>query len=424
MPPRPSFYALSALLPLVLLAGPRTARAQETPERPPAPVQAPGLAQEPEIFSKAAEYAGDKLTPSPGMPKHDGLYPEFGYMVTGSGWISAGPGYHHKFLDNRALFDTSAAISWRTYKIAQARVEFHAVGEDTLIIGAQGFYQDATQIHFFGLGRDSLKSDKGAYRLHDFDTVGWVRYNLKPVVISGTIGWMDSPTISSPSGPFKSGYEDARTLFGDAGAPGLLTPVSFLHANADAAVDTRDQALHGTHGGMYRVGMSTYSDRDRGQFSFQTYEAEGVQYVPLIPSRNWVLALHGWLVGTDTSQGNSLPVYLMPALGGHDTLRGYVDYRFHDRSLLLASAESRWAIWEHLDLALFLDAGNVAPRVGDLNLSKTSVGVGVRVHSHTATLGRLDLAHSKEGWRVLFKMDDPFALSRLSRRTATVPFVP
>jgi hypothetical protein len=423
MPPRPSLSALSALLPLVLLAGTGVAGAQETPERPPAPVQAPGLATEPEIFGKAAEFAGDKLTPAPGMPK-DGFYPEFGYMVTGSGWISAGPGYHHKFLGDRALFDTSAAISWRTYKIAQARVEFHAIGEDTLVIGAQGLYQDATQIHYFGLGRDSSQSDKGSYRLHDFDTVGWARYNVKPVVISGTIGWLDSPTISSPTGPFKSGYTDARVLFGGTGAPGLLAPVSFLHGALDAAVDSRDQPHHPTRGGMYRVGWSTYSDRDRGQFSFQQYEAEGVQIVPLVPSRNWVLAFHGWLVGSSTSDGNTVPVYLMPALGGDNTLRGYVNYRYHDRSLLLASAESRWAVWEHLEVAAFFDAGNVAPNVGDLNLSKTSVGVGVRVHSHTATFGRLDLAHSKEGWRVLFKLDDPFALSRLSRRTAAVPFVP
>lgn len=423
MPPRPLFFTISALLPLVFLAGAAAARAQETSERPPAPVQAPGLANEPSIFGKAVEFAADRLTPSPGMPK-DGFYPEFGYMVTGSGWISAGPGYHHKFLDDRVLAETSAAISWRSYTMAQARVEFHAIGEDTLTIGAQGFYQDATQIHFFGLGRNSSKSDQGAYRLHDFDTVGWARYSLKPVVITGTVGWLDSPTISSPAGPFKRGYEDARVLFGDTGAPGLLTPVSFLHGNVDAAVDTRDQPLHPTRGGMYRVGWSTYSDRDRGQYSFQGYEAEGVQLVPLVPSRNWVLAFHGWLVGTNTSEGNTMPIYLMPALGGDNTLRGYVNYRFHDRSLLLASAESRWALWEHLEMAAFFDAGNVAPRVGDLNLSKTSVGVGVRVHSHTATFGRLDLAHSKEGWRVIFKLDDPFALSRLSRRTATVPFVP
>jgi hypothetical protein len=59
-----------------------------------------------------------------------------------------------------------------------------------------------------------------------------------------------------------------------------------------------------------------------------------------------------------------------------------------------------------------------------LNLSKNSVGVGVRVHTRRATFGRLDLAHSKEGWQLVFKMDDVFQPSRRSRRGATVPFVP
>jgi hypothetical protein len=364
-------------------------------------VQEPGSFQEPPIFGKAAEYAGDKLEPGPGMPS-DGFYPEFGYMVTGSGWISAGPGYHHKFAESRGLVESSAAISWRAYKIAQARVEYHAIGEDRLTIGAQGFWQDATQVHFFGIGPDSSKSDKGSYRIQTYDTVGWARFKVKPLVISGTIGWLDQPSVSSPAGPFRAGFVDAQQLFGDAGAPGLSDPAKFLHADVSAAIETRDQPLHATRGGMYRVGVST---------------------VPLGP-RNWTLALHGWLVGSDTSAGDVVPIYLMPALGGHDTVRGYSDFRFHDRNLLLASAESRWALWEHLDLAVFADAGNVASRVRDLDLSKTSVGVGLRVHTHTATIGRLDLAHSKEGWHLVFKMDDPFATSRLSRRQATVPFVP
>ena len=36
----------------------------------------------------------------------------------------------------------------------------------------------------------------------------------------------------------------------------------------------------------------------------------------------------------------------------------------------------------------------------------------------------LDVAHGDEGWRVLFRVNDPFRFSRLSRRTAPLPFVP
>jgi hypothetical protein len=114
----------------------------------------------------------------------------------------------------------------------------------------------------------------------------------------------------------------------------------------------------------------------------------------------------------------------MPTLGGHNTLPGYIDYRFLDRNLLLLAAESRWALTSHLDAAFLFGAGSVAPRIGSLNLRKISVGAGLRVHSSTATIGRLNIAHSADGWLLLFKLDEPFALSRLARRTATAPFVP
>ena len=122
--------------------------------------------------------------------------------------------------------------------------------------------------------------------------------------------------------------------------------------------------------------------------------------------------------------GREVPVYLMPSLGGADTLRGYSNYRFHDRQLLLASAESRWPIFAHLDAAVFVDTGTVAARAGDLGFDKTATGFGLRVHSHRSTLARVDVAHNAEGWHVLFRPSDPFNLLRLRRWTAAVPFVP
>jgi outer membrane protein assembly factor BamA len=242
--------------------------------------------------------------------------------------------------------------------------------------------------------------------------------------VRGSFGWLRQPDIDSPAGPFRGGYTDAHVLFSNDSAPGLFTPASFIHGAVSAIVDTRNAPGHPTRGGLYRAGWAGYDDRDTGQYSFQRYEAEGEQFIPLVSSR-WVFAVHGWLVASDTADGKMVPVYMIPSLGGADTLRGYADYRFHDRNLLLLSGESRWALMEHVDAALFLDAGNVAPRVGDLNLDKTSYGVGLRVHTHLSTLVRLDVGHSSDGWRVFFKMDDPFGLSsRLSRRTATVPFVP
>ena len=144
-------------------------------------------------------------------------------------------------------------------------------------------------------------------------------------------------------------------------------------------------------------------------------------------TKKWILALHGWEVFSNTSGGDVVPFYLKPSLGGQNTLRGYYDYRFHDDNMQSFNAESRWALFAHVDAAAFVDAGKVAPRAGDLDFKhlKTSYGVGLRVHNATSTLVRLDVGRSTEGWRVFFKMTDPFKRSTpASGRSAVVPFVP
>jgi hypothetical protein len=46
------------------------------------------------------------------------------------------------------------------------------------------------------------------------------------------------------------------------------------------------------------------------------------------------------------------------------------------------------------------------------------------VHAHESTFARFDIAHGEDGWRFFFRLSDPLHLTRLSRRTAAVPFVP
>ena len=192
------------------------------------------------------------------------------------------------------------------------------------------------------------------------------------------------------------------------------------------AADWRDHAGHPTSGGLYRATAASYSDRDAGANSFRRYEAEVSQFVPLF-TRKWIVALNGWEVVSDTPSGNVVPFYLMPSLGGQNTLRGYFDYRFHDNNMQSFNAESRWALFAHVDAVAFVDAGKVAARAGDLDFKhlKTSYGAGLRVHNATSTLARLDIGHSTEGWRLFFKMTDPLKRSTpASGRSAVVPFVP
>jgi hypothetical protein len=46
------------------------------------------------------------------------------------------------------------------------------------------------------------------------------------------------------------------------------------------------------------------------------------------------------------------------------------------------------------------------------------------MHTPQSTFARFDVAHGDEGWRFMFRLTDPLHLTRLSRRTAAIPFVP
>jgi outer membrane protein assembly factor BamA len=174
---------------------------------------------------------------------------------------------------------------------------------------------------------------------------------------------------------------------------------------------------------VYRAATTHYSDRSTGVFSFTEYEGEALQFVPVV-SDKWVLALHGWALFSDVPAGHEIPFYLLPSIGGQNSVRSFRSYRFHDNNLLLVNAESRLRLTEHIDWAVFGDAGNVASRFADLNLDKTAVGVGIRLHTDTTTVARMDVAHGSEGWLWVFRTSEPLRLARIARQVALMPFTP
>lgn len=421
---RQSLFLLGALLLVPASVGPLFAQERPTASTgESATAEADGYFSEPHAISRGIDFAIRTMGSGNGEPKN-GFYPEMGAMITGAGWISAGPGYRHWLFDDRALVDASAAYSWRGYKAAQARFELPHLARSRLTLGTQYRWQDLTQVNYFGEGPASVEEDRSEYRMRSHNVVGYA--SVRPVQwlsVRAKTGWLHRPALLSPVGPFQRGFPSTLDEFPtDVALMRGLQP-NYLHGDLSVVADTRDHRSHPVHGGIYRAAWASYHDRDGGLFSFRRYEAEAAHFVPLSSDRV-VLAVHGWTVMTDSDAGKTAPFYLLPSLGGHNTVRGFADYRFHDRNMVAVNAETRLAIFTHLDGAVFFDAGNVAARAGDLNLDRTSYGVGVRMHSSRATFARFDVARSREGWRFLFKLSDPLHLSRLSVRTAAAPFVP
>ena len=378
-----------------------------------------GYLVEPDAITRAAIYAdrhfgkGD-LT--------NGLYIDFANMVAGAGWIAVGPGYRRWYSKDQLLVDASAGVSWHGYKMAQARVELPKLMRSRLLLGGQGRLQDFTQIAFYGEGPATAPSNESDYRLKSKDLVGYA--TLRPVEwvdVNGSIGLL-APSILEPGGFFRHARPTAQQLFARDAVFTHDEP-TFTHTEIGVSADRRDYPGHPTSGGLVRGAITGYADRDTGLFSFRRYEAEAEHFVPFDGAR-MVLALHGWVASTQTDPGQIVPFYLEPSIGGQNSLRSFPDFRFHDRNLALVNVEARIAVFSHMDAAVFVDAGNVAARFGDLNLDQRSYGVGARFHTRRETFARVDVARGVEGWRLVFRMTEPLNPSRYSRRTADVPFVP
>ena len=387
-------------------------------------VEPRGYFSEPRRLVKGLEFVDRKLDTDDEVDMKPGFYPELGNMVTGAGWISAGVGYRHLLFDESAMVEVSTGVSWRAYKMARARFELTKLAHGRLAVGTEVRWQDLTQVTYFGAGPDSLASDRSEYRMSSVNTLGYVTVRpLESVAVDARFGWLSGPQLGPPAGAFLRGNPATEEVFPRDPVFQLDEQPSYLYNETAVTADTRDQPGYPTRGGFYRAAWTRYSDRDAGRFSFQRYEGEAAHFLPLA-ERHLVVALHAWVVGTTASEGQQVPFYLMPSLGGANTLRGFSDYRFHDRHLAVVNAEARLAISEHFDGVAFVDAGNVASRFGDLNLDRTSYGLGVRVHGQDATHARLDVARSVEGWRLVFRLNDPFGFSRLRKRTAQAPFAP
>ncbi len=104
-----------------------------------------------------------------------------------------------------------------------------------------------------------------------------------------------------------------------------------------------------------------------------------------------------------------MPFYYMPTLGGGDRLRGFREGRFTDNNSLLLTAEYRWEAWWPLDMALFVDAGQVADDESDLTKNlEVTYGFGFRFHNTEAVVFRLDFGFSDEGFIFFLRYTNVF----------------
>src|SRR5439155_235291 len=280
----------------------------------------------PGFMARTLSWAESRTDPA--GTKIDGFYPELGGLIIGSG-LSLGPGYRTHLFSDRLFVDTSAAVSWRGYHMAQATAEWRPrASASRLSLGADVKQNDFTQINFFGVGGASPKRDQTDYRYTYIDVGGFGTIHAAPwMSITGRVGMLRRADITHGRSTLHPSIEER---FDEDTAPGFAQQPNYQHADLTIEADTRDLPGYARRGGHYRASIAAFRDRDYAQYSFRRFEADAVQYVPLYERA--ALTLRARVDASEIGAGQQVPFYMMPALGSQASLRGYADYRFRDRN--------------------------------------------------------------------------------------------
>ena len=318
------------------------------------------------------------------------IYPFMGSALKGGGF-AAGPGYRHSFGDT-GTFDAHLAWSIRGYKAAEATLGVPSFASNLVKVDVRTKWLDAPDVPFYGIGNDPTSDARRGFALTRKSVGAAARIHATDILHAGAA----FDAIGHETGP----------VVGD----DLFSAVTnYARSSVFAEIDWRSSPLYTRRGGLYRVDWSNYQQTNTGNSSFRRLDAEVRQFVPVL-RENWIIALRGLVSTTDTAPGQSVPFFLLPDLGGSDALRGYSAWQFRDRSRLLLSGEYRWTAGSLVDMALFIDAGNVGPRLRDISLKDLEItrGIGVTLHTPNATLTRIELARTSEGMRVAMSMSPSF----------------
>lgn len=269
-----------------------------------------------------------------------------------------------------------------------------------------GGWREATQVGFYGIGTGPTSKDDRA------------NYSFRQPYASALLDFQPTRGILHLTGgvelstwdqrPGEGNQPSVEEIYTPATLPGLGSSPTYVHTQAGIALDTRTFPGYTRRGSLLGVTVHGFNDTD-GASDFRQVDYQAVQHIP-IGHDAWVLSLRGEVSTTYTSGDNEVPFFMLPALGGGSSLRGFSSWRFRDRHSVLLSAEWRVLVSNFVDTALFVDAGKVVANRSALDLDhlKSDFGIGFRIHGPAATPLRIDFAKSNEGLVIVFSSKAAF----------------
>lgn len=367
-------------------------------------------AQDAQTSPTASDDFADLPIPSWGQAILDSfsrpLHPIIGGVASGGG-VGFGVGYDS---DERTRWyqEAEAMVTVRRYWSLEGEVGRRSLSNRSLI-GAFGGVRHMPRLDYYGIGPSTLFEDRSAFRLREttFGTRGW--YRPAPAVRVGGSVAAYLPDLGRGANPSVRSIEE---VFAATSIPGFAAEpmfgryrgfVELLHPVLEDP-DTLDES--DGYRGAYQVALEAVRDHDTGRHDFHRWETEVQQRMPgFKPGQR--LTLHGFLAST--SANADVPFYMLYTLGGSGglksfrpdllgtdgtraSLRGFRNYRFRDRNLVLMQAEYRIPVHRYVHTTVFVDAGQVAPRTAELFSDlRTSTGFSLSYVRKGKTVGRMDV---------------------------------
>ncbi len=306
-------------------------------------------------------------------------------------------------------------------KLAHAEVPGGVIYEERSTLTFRGGYQRNPVRRFFGFGAGTTADDETSYT----DEVADAAAVLKHGVPTADGDLTADISLEASHRNLAPGIQEGvpSTTDSHTELTSASDGINILWIGAGVRWDVRDSESSPYHGGTvaFDVDLAPLAS-ERRTGGIATLSGVFVQALPapFHDSGAVGLAIRGAEENppTDTlafgcfikSAWGDLPFQELPALGGSDTLRGYLADRFTDQAAWHAAAE--WRLWvvprgvrlsdkvriQRIGLAPFVDVGSVADKLANLATSdiRHSVGLGIRFMWERDLIFRLDVARSPD----------------------------
>lgn len=267
------------------------------------------------------------------------------------------------------------------------------------------YFSDPSRTFFLGGNASEDPENKGEFERDQIDVKAGIDV---------------APPDRAVRGEFDLLYEHVDALRGDgrkgerldrADPPGLGT-IDLLTSRVTFGLD-RTRGRPRTYAGTEVLLRLDYSqDLTADRFRYGRYVAEVRQYLPVgfFPNSRR-LALRGRLEQTEPLfDGEAIPFYQLPSLGGQNMLRGFPSNRFQGKGSLVLNAEYRYPVWSNWDAVVFVDSGQVFPELSDVAADRFqwSYGGGLHMLNQKGLSFRFEVAGSPEGVRTILTVDPTF----------------